>query len=191
MVHFFRGSKIQNRSYLWHILNMTHCGGKQRWGRNFSFHALLYCVLFKMNSKEVEPPQVAVSPQAINRHSVPEKVGRRIFLFRNLAFYCSLASSVVTGDKQHNTSYLSPHLLPATSVLHYFDQRAIDYILDINGCATNIHKCSNENVICLSIKGSFKCICKHGFSGDIHKCIGLASSKNTCFTIIMCSDYNT
>ena len=70
------------------------------------------------------------------------------------------------------TRHISPPP-PPPSVLQYFEQRSIDYVLDIDECATNTHKCShNENIICLNTEGSFKCICTHGFSGDIHNCIG-------------------
>ena len=150
-----------------------------------SFSQLWLSVLFTMNSKEFKPPssgfgclflyqrpsrlfEVADSPQA--RHSVPEKVGEN-FPLGSPSFYFSLASSLANADKQRNTSYLLPHLT-ATSVFQYLDQRSIDYILDINECETNTHKCSSENVICLNTEGSFKCICKHGFSGDIHNCKG-------------------
>ena len=128
------------------------------------------------------------------RHSVQGKVERRIYFSVTPHFtaHLLLQSSLMTNSSLTHHIF-PPPLVLATSVLHYFDQRAIDYISDINGCATKTHKCSNEKVICLNSIGWFECICKHGFSGDIHKCIGLTSSKNTRFIIliIMCSDYNT
>ena len=127
------------------------------------------------------------------RHSVQGKVERRIYFSVTPHFtaHLLLQSSLMTNSSL--THHIFPPLPLANSVLHSFDQRAIDYISDINGCATKTHKCSNEKVICLNSIGWFECICKHGFSGDIHKCIGLTSSKNTRFIIliIMCSDYNT
>ena len=137
--------------------------------------------------------EVADSPQA--RHSVPEKVGetfssRQPLILLLTCFFTRQCWQIA------NTSYLLPHLT-ATSVFQYLDQRSIDYILDINECETNTHKCSSENVISLNTEGSFKCICKHGFSGDIHNCKGnehhlersasslLTSGKNTSFTIII------
>ena len=99
----------------------------------------------------------------------------KVFPLHRLAFFCSLTSTLATASKWHKTSYLPPPLPPPppSSVLQYLEQRSIDYVLDIDECATNTHKCSiNENIICLNTEGSFKCICKHGFSGDIHNCIG-------------------
>ena len=147
-----------------------------------SFSQLWLSVLFTMNSKEFKPPSLSFGclflyfkdyPVSLKLQTHPRlgiqcrKKWAKIFPLRSPSFYCSLASSLANADKQHNTSYLLPHL-SATSVFQYLDQRSIDYILDINECETNTHKCSSENVICLNTEGSFKCICKHGFSGDIY-----------------------
>ena len=146
-----------------------------------SFSQLWLSVLFTMNSREFKPPPLVLDasffirdhPVSLKLQTYPRldiqcrKKWAKIFPLSSPSFYCSLANA----EKQRNTSYLLPHLT-ATSVFQYLDQRSIDYILDINECETNTHKCSSENVISLNTEGSFKCICKHGFSGDIHNCKG-------------------
>ncbi|XP_022810638.1 fibrillin-1-like, partial [Stylophora pistillata] len=54
------------------------------------------------------------------------------------------------------------------------DFRAFEYMFSvkdhIDECAIDTHNCSNENVTCQNTNGSFLCICKRGFIGDIHNC---------------------
>ena len=45
-------------------------------------------------------------------------------------------------------------------------------ISDIDECSKNSHNCSYSTASCTNINGSFKCICKPGFSGDGHNCTG-------------------
>ena len=143
---------------------------KTRMGAQLQISCSAVLHFFRMNSKGLKPPPLGVEflfhfkhhPASFELKSHPRilqafstrKSGAKNLLLCNPAFYCSLASSIVTDDKQQlNTSYLPLPLLLATSVLHYFYQRAIDYISDINGCATKTHKCSNEKVICLNSIG--------------------------------------
>ena len=45
-------------------------------------------------------------------------------------------------------------------------------ISDIDECSKNSHNCSYSTATCTNTNGSFKCICKPGFSGDEHNCTG-------------------
>ena len=45
-------------------------------------------------------------------------------------------------------------------------------ISDIDECSKNSHNCSYTTATCTNTNGSFKCICKPGFSGDGHNCTG-------------------
>ena len=80
---------------------------------------------FRMNSKGLKPPPLGVEflfhfkhhPASFELKSHPRilqafstrKSGAKNLLLCNPAFYCSLASSIVTDDKQQlNTSYLPP-----------------------------------------------------------------------------------
>ena len=45
-------------------------------------------------------------------------------------------------------------------------------ISDIDKCSKNSHNCSYSTASCTNTNGSFKCICKPGFSGDGHNCTG-------------------
>ena len=161
--------------------------GKEGLGRNFNFHALFSTLARRLVYDEQQRTptsllkfwmpffisrssrlfQVAVSPQA--RHSVPEKAGwefsspqPRILLLTCFfsRHYWQIAWLIIFPPP------------PPPSVIQYLEQKSIDYALDIDECATNTHKCSHENVTCLNTEGSFKCICKHGFSGDIYNCKG-------------------
>ena len=44
---------------------------------------------------------------------------------------------------------------------------------DIDECSKNSHNCSYTTATCTNTNGSFKCICKPGFSGDGHNCTGI------------------
>ena len=45
-------------------------------------------------------------------------------------------------------------------------------ISDIDKCSKNSHNCNYSTATCTNTNGSFKCICKPGFSGDGHNCTG-------------------
>ena len=45
-------------------------------------------------------------------------------------------------------------------------------ISDVDECSKNSHNCSYSTATCTNTHGSFKCICKPGFSGDEHNCTG-------------------
>ena len=47
-----------------------------------------------------------------------------------------------------------------------------DLISDIDECSKNSHNCSYTTATCTNTRGSFKYICKPGFSGDGHNCTG-------------------
>ena len=47
-----------------------------------------------------------------------------------------------------------------------------DLISDIDECFKTSHNCSYTTATCTNTNGSFKCICKPGFSGDGHNCTG-------------------
>ena len=47
-----------------------------------------------------------------------------------------------------------------------------DFISDIDECSQNSPNCSYKTATCNNSEGSFKCICKPGFSGDGHNCTG-------------------
>ena len=47
-----------------------------------------------------------------------------------------------------------------------------DLVSDIYECSKNSHNCSYTTAICTNTRGSFKYICKPGFSGDGHNCTG-------------------
>ena len=127
------------------------------------------------------------------RHSVQGKVERRIYfsLTPHFTAHLLLQSSLMTNSSL--THHIFPPSFSQSPFLAILTRGLLIIFQTWNGCATKTHKSSNEKVICLNSIGWFECIYKHGFSGDIHKCIGLTSSKNTRFTIliIMCSDYNT
>lgn len=46
----------------------------------------------------------------------------------------------------------------------------IDYIeiiiLDVNECELGNHNCASNKERCINLWGSFKCICKQGFTGE-------------------------
>lgn len=44
-------------------------------------------------------------------------------------------------------------------------------LTDIDECSTNTHNCS-LNANCTNTDGSFKCVCKEGFTGDGNSCSG-------------------
>ena len=46
------------------------------------------------------------------------------------------------------------------------------FISDVDECSKNSHNCSYSTANCINTNGSFKCICKPGFSGDEHNCTG-------------------
>ena len=51
---------------------------------------------------------------------------------------------------------------------------------DIEECAKITCNCSNDNATCKSSEGSFKCVCKPGFSGDRQNCTGNGISSGKC-----------
>ena len=61
-------------------------------------------------------------------------------------------------------AYKAPFLLCYKSILLYL-------YLDINECTTKSHSC-DVNAVCQNTKGSYKCVCRAGYSGDGKKCTG-------------------
>lgn len=47
-----------------------------------------------------------------------------------------------------------------------------DSVIDIDECAHEIHNCSMDSATCKNTEGSYRCICKHGFTGNENKCKG-------------------
>ena len=58
------------------------------------------------------------------------------------------------------------------SSLSLYLKHSPDLISDIDECFKTSHNCSYTTATCTNTNGSFKCICKPGFSGDEHNCTG-------------------
>ena len=52
---------------------------------------------------------------------------------------------------------------------------------DINECVHGLHKCSSD-AFCNDTKGSYNCICNHGFTGNGREC------KGRCWISLQISD---
>ena len=114
---------------------------------------------FRMNSKGLKPPPLSVEflfhfkhhpasfelkshPRILQAFSTRKSGAKNFSVTPHFTAHLLLQSSLMTNSLTHHIFPPPPHLL--------LDQRAIDYISDINGCATKTHKCSNEKVICLN-----------------------------------------
>ena len=74
--------------------------------------------------------------------------------------------------KIHKLSlYIYSSLSQCFSLLLYLKHSPY-LISDIDECSKNSHNCSYTTATCTNTNGSFKCICKPGFSGDGHNCTG-------------------
>ena len=62
-------------------------------------------------------------------------------------------------------TYLPVYKYQATANHSYF-------CLDVNECTSDTHNCHNVNTECHNTKGSYKCICKVGYTGDGKSCTG-------------------
>ncbi|CAH3168501.1 unnamed protein product, partial [Pocillopora meandrina] len=92
-----------------------------------------------------------------------------------LPSYCrSLFISRNFGD---NFAPLSP-MYNSSRYKKYTYTFSPDLISDIDECSKNSHNCSYTTATCTNTRGSFKCICKPGFSGDGHNCTDINESAN-------------
>ena len=48
----------------------------------------------------------------------------------------------------------------------------LNFSSDVDECAIDTHNCSRDDGQCNNTKGSYKCQCKPGFTGDGHNCTG-------------------
>ena len=50
------------------------------------------------------------------------------------------------------------------------------FIADVNECARNESNDCDKNANCINTVGSYRCVCKNGFTGDGKNCTGTKSS---------------
>lgn len=63
------------------------------------------------------------------------------------------------------------NLVDMSGVWFFFNQQ-VCYTLDINECSQQMHNCTSEGSRCSNKYGTYKCVCRTGYSGDGKVCVG-------------------